>query len=65
MRLDKKPRHWDQCLILFVAHLIENKKKSTTVKSYVSVIRGILADEGFQLCENSFDVFDTGLQIDK
>ena len=54
MRLDKKPRHWDQRLILFVDHLIETKKKSTTVKSYVSEIRGILADEGFRLCENSF-----------
>ena len=44
IRLDKKPKSWEQRILLFAAYLIDNGKKSTMVKSYVSAIKAILAN---------------------
>ena len=52
IRLDRKPREWDQHLTLFVAYLIDNKKPSSTVKSYISAIKVVLQDNGIELQEN-------------
>ena len=46
--LDYKPKNWEDYLTLFVAHLIQCKKKSTTIKSYISAIKAILA--GINIC---------------
>ena len=43
-RLDIKPNNWEDRLTLFIAYLIETKKKSSTIKSYVSVIKAVLLD---------------------
>ena len=55
IKLDSKPRSWEDRVILFVAYLIEEKgAKSTTVRSYVSAIRSVLLEDGVTLSENKF-----------
>ena len=39
IHLDHKPRSWEDRIILFAGYLIENEKKSSTVRSYVSAIK--------------------------
>ena len=45
--LDIKPRLWEDRVTLFVARKIEQGMKSTTVKSYVSAIKKLLIDDGY------------------
>ena len=47
IKLDVKPKEWEQRATLFVAFLIENGKQSGTVKSYISAIKRILIDDGY------------------
>ena len=54
IRLDIKPNNWEDRLTLYVAFLIENNKKSTTVKSYISAIKVILAENNIQLKEDAY-----------
>ena len=54
MQLDLKPRNWEDRLTLFVGHLVNRKRQSSTVKSYISAIRNVLRDEGIQLNEDHF-----------
>ena len=42
LRLDLKPRAWEDQLTLFVAHLIDCRKQPSTVKSYISAIKAVL-----------------------
>ena len=42
IRLDDLPLHMEDRLMLFVAYLVDQKKKSGTVKSYISAIKAIL-----------------------
>ena len=42
IRLDRKPETWEERLVLFVGYLVEGKKKSQTIKSYISAIRAVL-----------------------
>ena len=52
--LDCKPRQWDQRIALFVTHLINEKRQSATIKSYVSAIRAILQDNDITINDNQF-----------
>ena len=52
--MDCKPKTWEERLVLFVGYLIENKKKSSTIKSYISAIKAVLKEDGEDLNENSF-----------
>ena len=55
VQLDIKPLAWEDRLILFVGYLIEYKKvQSQTMKSYISVIKTVLQDDGFELNEDRF-----------
>ena len=54
IRLDRKPKTWEDRLVLFVGFLVENKRKSTTIKSYISAIRAVLADDGVTLNEDKY-----------
>ena len=40
--------------MLFVAFLVDNNLRSSTVKMYISAIRGVLAVEGIKLNEDQF-----------
>ena len=54
IRLDEKPNTWDDRVTLFVAFLIDTKKKSSTIKSYISAIRAILKQHmGIKVCQDS------------
>ena len=52
MRLDIKPESWEDGLILFAGQLINERKKSTMVKSYISAIKAILNNDGKKLNED-------------
>ena len=54
LRLDKKPTTWNQRLVLFVAYLIQDNKKSSTVKSYISAIKAVLLMDGHELNPNEY-----------
>ena len=54
LRLDQKPVTWEQRLILFTGYLINNNLKSSTIKTYLSGIWSILADENIPLDSQDF-----------
>ena len=43
---------WESRLTLYVGYLINKRKKSTTIKSYISAIRAVLEDINQPLNEN-------------
>ena len=54
IRLDKKPDDWEDRIVLFAGFLIENKMQSSSVKSYLSAIKAMLAESGIKLQEDQF-----------
>ena len=54
IRLDCKPKSWEDRLTLFLGHLIQCQRKSTTVKSYISAIRAVLQEVNIELQEDRF-----------
>ena len=52
LKLDEKPDKWEERLVLYVAFLIQNKRKSSTIKSYVSAIKAILFNGGIEIQED-------------
>ena len=52
--MDIRPNNWEDRVLLLATHLIHNKKKATTVKSYISAIKAVLLENGYELCENKF-----------
>ena len=54
IRLDQKPKTWEERLVLYVGFLVENNKKSATVRSYVSAIKSVLKQDNVELNENAY-----------
>ena len=54
IKLDRKPNTWEGKLTLFVGYMIERKRKSSTIKSYISAIRAVLMNIGVELSEDKF-----------
>ena len=54
LHLEKVPRLWEQRTILFCAHLVDTGLQSSTIKSYISAIKGVLCDDDYQWSENQF-----------
>ena len=52
IKLDNKPSSWEDHLVLFIRYLVSNNRKSATIKSYISAIRSVLADDGIILNED-------------
>ena len=44
---------WEERLVLFVGNLIQNKKKSNTIKCYISAIKAVLREVGQHLHEDT------------
>ena len=78
LRLDKKPTSWEERLVLFVGYLIQNKKKSSAIRCYVSAIKAVLRDDGRKMntddalltaltraCRLHYDTYTTRLPIRK
>ena len=49
VRLDEKPNNWEDHILLYVGHLVNSKKQSSTVKSYISAIKAVLESIGIQV----------------
>ena len=54
--MDDKPTSWEDRIILFTGYLVDSKLKSTTIRTYISAVRGALAEDGFELDSNIFAV---------
>ena len=54
IKLDIKPDTWEERLTLYMGYLIENNKKSSTVRSYISAIKTVLQDDNIILNENKY-----------
>ena len=52
--LDRKPDTWEDRLTLFVEFLINEGRKSTTIRSYISAVKAVLQDIDIELNENRF-----------
>ena len=52
IRIDHKPKYWEDRVALFVAYLAQSHRKSTTVRSYISAIKSILRDDGYVWDDN-------------
>ena len=51
-RLDILPNKWEQRMVLFVAHLVDQGLQSATVKSYISAIKCMLRDDDYDWDDN-------------
>ena len=56
LRLDHKPNNWEDRIVLYVGYLIDTKKQSSTVKSYISAIWAVLQCGGVTLHEDSVQI---------
>ena len=54
VRLDNKPDDWENHLLLFTGFLIDKKLKSTSIRTYISAIKGILLENDIQIDEDRF-----------
>ena len=54
IRLDVKPTSWEERIVLFVGYLVDKKKQSSTVLSYISAIKAVLANIGVKLNQDQF-----------
>ena len=54
IRLDRRPKHWEDRLILFIGFLIQNNKQSSTIRSYVSAIKAVLKINKITIKEDQF-----------
>ena len=54
IKLDIKPKTWEERLILFVGYLVEQNKKSTTIRSYISVVKVVLREDQVEINEDRY-----------
>ena len=54
IKLDRKPGNWEDLILLFAGHLIHKKRKSNTVKSYISAIKTTLKANSINISEDSY-----------
>ena len=54
LRLDYKPKSWEDRLVLFVGYLVNEKKQSSTIKSYISAIKAVLKMDGIFINEDRY-----------
>ena len=52
--LDYRPQSWEDRLTLFVGYLIQNKKQSSMVKSYISAIKVVLKEEKIKISDDQY-----------
>ena len=52
LKLDVMPSKWEQRTTLYIAHLIENGKQSSSIKSYVSAIKKSLILDKYNWKDN-------------
>ena len=47
LRLEEKPKFWEERVSWFIAYLIDQGKKSATIKSYISALKTTLIEDGY------------------
>ena len=52
--MDIKSNDWGDRIVLFTAFLVDCELKSTTVKTYISAIKGVLAEDGIMVNPDNF-----------
>ena len=52
VKLDYKPDNWEDTLTLFIGFLIDQKKKASTINSYVSAIKKVLHQHKIKMKED-------------
>lgn len=55
-KFDAIPPNWEDRIVVWAAHLADNRKKSATIKSYISAIRYCLALDGIRVSHNSCEL---------
>ena len=54
IRLDRKPKSWENRLTLFIGHMIATDKQSSMVKSYISAVKAVLKSHGIKIAEDQY-----------
>ena len=54
IKLDVKPESWEERLVLFTGFLVNKNLKASTVRTYISAIRGVLAESRIKIKEDSY-----------
>ena len=54
IRLDQKPDNWESRMVLFTGFLIDNQLQSSTIRTYLSAVRSVLAEHDIIINENLF-----------
>ena len=54
IKLDVKPLNWEDRIVLFAAFLIDNKLKSTSVRTYVSAIKSVLVEDNIRVHKDTY-----------
>ena len=54
LKLDVRPKSWEERLVLFVGFLVDQNKKSTKIRSYISAIKSVLASVKVILNEDKY-----------
>ena len=52
LKLDKKPQIWEERVSMFGAYLVDQGIQSSTLKSYVSALKCILTNDGYEWDDN-------------
>ena len=52
IHLDKKPKLWEERATLFLVYLVNKGHQSAMIKSYLSAIKTVLVDDGYQCNDN-------------
>ena len=52
LRLDKRPKFWEERVQLFCAYLVEKGTQSSMLKTYVSAIKSVLKDDNYKWDDN-------------
>ena len=54
IRLYVKPTSWEEHIVLFTGFLVESQLKSSTVKTYISAIKGVLLENSIVIDPDTF-----------
>lgn len=52
LQFDRMPTTWEDRIYVYMAHLVDNRKQTSTIKTYLSAIRQILTSDGVELKED-------------
>ena len=54
IKLNTKPHTWEERLTLFVGYLVQKQLKASTIRSYISGIKAVLRQDGYEINEDQY-----------